>query len=31
LFVVKRDGTKVPFDKKKIENAINKAFLDVDK
>ena len=28
--IIKRDGTKVPFDRKKIENAINKAFLEVD-
>lgn len=28
--VIKRDGTIVPFDKYKIINAINKAFLEVD-
>ena len=28
--VIKRDGTLVPFDKNKIINAINKAFLEVD-
>jgi anaerobic ribonucleoside-triphosphate reductase len=28
--IVKRNGTKVPFDKTKIINAINKAFLEVD-
>lgn len=28
--VIKRDGSIVPFDKNKIINAINKAFLDVD-
>lgn len=28
--VIKRDGAKVPFDKTKIENAISKAFLEVD-
>lgn len=28
--IKKRDGSLVPFDKKKIENAINKAFLEVD-
>ena len=31
MSVIKRDGTAVPFDKEKIENAINKAFLEVDK
>lgn len=30
MFVIKRDGTKVPFDRVKIINAINKAFLEVD-
>lgn len=30
MFVIKRDGTKVPFDKQKIINAINKAFIEVD-
>ena len=30
MYVIKRDGTKVPFDREKIINAINKAFLDVD-
>ena len=29
--IVKRDGTRVPFNRKKIEDAINKAFLEVDK
>ena len=28
--IIKRDGTKVPFNKDKIINAINKAFIDVD-
>ena len=28
--VVKRDGTRVPFDKQKIINAINGAFIEVD-
>lgn len=28
--IIKRDKTVVPFDKNKIINAINKAFLDVD-
>jgi len=28
--VVKRDGTEVPFDKQKIINAINAAFIEVD-
>jgi ribonucleoside-triphosphate reductase len=28
--VIKRDGTAVPFDKEKIVNAINKAFIEVD-
>ena len=31
LYVIKRDGTKVPFNRKKIEEAINKAFIEVDK
>jgi ribonucleoside-triphosphate reductase len=30
MYVVKRDGTKVPFDKTKIEQAINKALIEVD-
>ena len=30
MYIVKRDGTQVPFDKQKIINAINSAFLDVD-
>ena len=30
MFVIKRDGTKVPFNRQKIINAINKAFIDVD-
>ena len=30
MFIIKRDGTKVPFDKDKIINAINKAFMEVD-
>jgi ribonucleoside-triphosphate reductase len=30
VYIVKRDGTKVPFNKDKIVIAINKAFLDVD-
>ena len=28
--IKKRDGSIVPFDKQKIINAINKAFIDVD-
>lgn len=28
--IMKRDGTKVPFDKEKIINAINSAFIEVD-
>ena len=28
--VIKRDGSLVPFDKQKIINAINAAFVDVD-
>ena len=31
IYVVKRDGRKVPFDRTKIENAILKAFYEVDK
>lgn len=31
LYVIKRDGTRVPFNRNKIEEAINKAFLEVDK
>ena len=30
MIVIKRDGTKVPFDKQKIINAINKALMEVD-
>ena len=30
MLVIKRDGTKVPFDKQKVINAINKALLEVD-
>ena len=30
MYIIKRDGTKVPFDKEKIIDAINKAFLEVD-
>ena len=30
IVVEKRDGTHVPFDKQKIINAINKAFVEVD-
>lgn len=30
ITVLKRNGDYVPFDKKKILSAINKAFLDVD-
>jgi ribonucleoside-triphosphate reductase len=30
LYIVKRDGSSVPFDKKKIVDAINKAFIEVD-
>ena len=28
--IIKRNGSVVPFDKQKIINAINKAFLEVD-
>jgi anaerobic ribonucleoside-triphosphate reductase len=31
VFIQKRDGSTVPFNKQKIINAINKAFLEVDK
>lgn len=30
ILVIKRDGTKVPFDKQKIIDAINKAFIEID-
>jgi transcriptional regulator NrdR family protein len=30
MFVMKRDGAKVPFEKDKIINAINGAFIEVD-
>ena len=30
MMVIKRDGTKIPFNKEKIINAINKAFIEVD-
>ena len=30
MIVIKRDGTKVPFDKQKINYAINKALIEVD-
>ena len=30
LYIVKRDGSIVEFDKNKIINAINKAFIEVD-
>jgi len=30
IYVIKRDGTRVPFDKQKIIDAINKAFIEVD-
>ena len=30
MYIIKRDGTQVPFDKQKIIEAINKAFLEVD-
>jgi transcriptional regulator NrdR family protein len=30
MYIIKRDGTKVPFDKEKIISAINKAFIEVD-
>ena len=30
FFVIKRDGSKVPFNKDKIINAINSAFLEID-
>ena len=29
-YIIKRDGRKVPFNKRKIENAIFKAFEEVD-
>jgi anaerobic ribonucleoside-triphosphate reductase len=31
IFIQKRDGSEVPFDKQKIIDAINRAFLEVDK
>lgn len=31
MSIIKRDGTLVPFNKEKIENAVNKAFIEVDK
>ena len=31
VYIIKRDGTKVQFDKNKIISAINKAFIEVDK
>ena len=30
MIVIKRDGTKVPFDRQKIVNAVNKALTEVD-
>lgn len=30
IYVIKRDGRKIPFDTSKIENAIKKAFSAVD-
>ena len=30
MYIIKRDGTRVPFDKEKIITAINKAFMEVD-
>lgn len=30
MYIIKRDGSKELFDKKKIINAITKAFLDTD-
>ena len=30
MYIIKRDGTQVPFDKEKIIAAINKAFMEVD-
>ena len=30
MIVIKRDGTKVPFDRQKIVNAVNKALIEVD-
>jgi anaerobic ribonucleoside-triphosphate reductase len=30
LYIAKRDGSVVEFDKNKIINAINKAFIEVD-
>lgn len=31
IYILKRDGKRVPFSIKKIENAIAKAFLSVDR
>ena len=31
MYVIKRDGKKVEYDREKVVNAINSAFLDVDK
>lgn len=30
MYIQKRDGTRVPFDRKKIEDAVNKALIEVD-
>ena len=30
MYVIKRDGSKVEFDRQKVINAINAAFLEVD-
>ena len=30
MYVIKRDGKKVEYDREKVINAINSAFLDVD-
>ena len=30
MFIIKRNGTQVPFDKEKIKTAVNKAFIEVD-
>ena len=30
MYIIKRDGTQVPFNKEKIIAAINKAFMEVD-
>jgi transcriptional regulator NrdR family protein len=30
MYVIKRDGTQVPFNHEKIINAIDRAFIEVD-